>query len=53
MENVNVEPEVIEEVIAEESQMLYLLANISQMEVDEIGKLKTQMFGDEDEMFTI
>ena len=35
-----------EEVMAEESQMLYLLANISQMELDEIDNLKKSFFDD-------
>ena len=42
-----------EEIIAEESQMLYLLANISKMELDQIDSLKTEMFGANDELFTI
>ena len=36
-----------EEVLAEESQMLYLLANISQMELDEIDNLKKSFFNDD------
>lgn len=36
-----------EEILADESQMLYLLANISQMEVGEIERLRKSHFPDE------
>ena len=42
-----------EEIIAEESQMLYLLANIGQMDDEDIKRVKQQTFGDNDELFTI
>ena len=42
-----------EEIIVEESQMLYLLANISKMDKEQIKSVKKQTFGDSDELFTI
>ena len=42
-----------EEVIVEESQMLYLLANIKDVPEADIQRVKQQMFGDNDELFTI
>ena len=42
-----------EEIIAEESQMLYLLANIGKMDDEDIKRVKQQTFGDNDELFAI
>ena len=42
-----------EEIIAEESQMLYLLANLHTLDEEQIKAVKQQTFGDNDELFTI